>query len=120
MSNYKRFYNENYKYVFFTIVTYNRKPILLDNIELLRSAFKYALNKYPFEIYAICILKDHLHMILKLENNNDYSEIIRLMKYYFSIKVKSNSILPESKLRNERSASGKEDFGNIQYAMKQI
>ena len=99
MSNYKRFYNKNYKYVFFTIVTYNRKPILLDNIELLRSAFKYALNKYPFEIYAICILKDHLHMILKLENNNDYSEIIRLMKYYFSIKVKSNSILPESKLR---------------------
>ena len=44
MSNYKRFYNKNYKYVFFTIVTYNRKPILLDNIELLRSSFKKFVN----------------------------------------------------------------------------
>ena len=99
MSNYKRFYNEKYKYVFFTLVTYNRIPILINNIDILRQSFKYALNKYTFEIYSICILKDHLHMILKLENSKDYSEIIRLIKYYFSRKLNISEKLTESKLK---------------------
>ena len=85
MSNYKRFYNDNYKYVFFTLVTYNRKPLLIDNINILRSAFRYVILKYHFEIFAICILKDHLHLILKLENTKDYSEIIRLIKYILTL-----------------------------------
>ena len=84
MSNYKRFHNPSYKYVFFTIVTYNRNPILIENIELLRISFKYALSKYNFEVFAINVLKDHIHLLLKLNDNNDYSEIIRLIKYYFS------------------------------------
>mgnify|MGYP002869870396 CR=1 FL=1 len=99
MSNYRRFYNPNYKYVFFTIVTYNRIPILIENIELLRSAFKYALTKYNFEIYAINVLKDHMHLILKLDNNKDYSEIIRLVKYYFSSHIKTEVKIPENKIK---------------------
>ena len=84
MSNYIRFFNNNSKYVFFTIVTYYRKSILLENINLLRSAFKYALSKYDFEIFASVILKDHLHVILKIDNTRNYPEIIRLIKFYFS------------------------------------
>ena len=99
MSNYKRFYNDNYKYVFFTLVTYNRKPLLIDNINILRSAFRYVILKYHFEIFAICILKDHMHLILKLENTKDYSEIIRLIKYYFSRNIKTYSTLSSSKLK---------------------
>ena len=87
MSNYKRFYNDNYKYVFFTIVTYNRKSILIDNIDILRLSFKYVLTKYKFEIFAISVLNNHFHLILKLENNKEYSEIIRLLKYYFSTHI---------------------------------
>ena len=88
MPNYKRFYNDNYRYVFFTIVTNNRQPILIENIDILRSSFKYVLTKYQFDIYAISILKNHIHMILKLKNNNEYSVIIRLLKYYFSTHIK--------------------------------
>lgn len=99
MSNYKRFYNDNYKYVFFTIVTYNRKPLLIENIELLRNSFKYALQKYSFEIFACNILKDHIHIILKLNDNKDYSEIIRLIKYYFSIHINKISQPTESKVQ---------------------
>jgi len=87
MSNYRRFYNDNYKYVFFTLVTNMRHPILIENIDILRSSFIYVLNKFKFEIFAISVLKDHIHMILKLENNNEYSEIIRLIKYYFSTHI---------------------------------
>lgn len=99
MSNYKRFYNNNYQYVFFTIVTYNRIPILIENIDLLRNAFKYALSKYNFEIFACIVLHDHIHTILKLENSKDYSEIIRLIKYYFSRRLKITNNVSESKTR---------------------
>jgi len=99
MSNYKRFHNNDYKYVFFTLVTYNRIPILIDNIDVLRSSFEYVLKKYPFKIYAIAILKDHIHLILQLENNNDYSEVIRLIKYYFSIHINKQLKPSESKIK---------------------
>ena len=38
-------------------------------------------------------------MILKLENTKDYSEIIRLIKYYFSRNIKIFSTLSSSKLK---------------------
>ena len=99
MSNYKRFYNNNYNYVFFTIVTYNRQELLIDNIDLLRDSFKYVLNKFDFEIYACSVLKDHIHIILKLEKSKDYSEIIRLFKYYFSAKLPNNKTVSDSKIK---------------------
>ena len=99
MSNYVRFYNNNYKYVFFTIVTYNRNPILINNIDILRKSFKYALSKFKFEIFACNILKNHIHLILKLQNTKDYSEIIRIIKYYFSRNVKSENSISKSKLQ---------------------
>ena len=98
MPNYKRFYNNDYQYVFFTIVTYNRQEILIDNINLLKDAFRYVLSKFNFEIFACSILKNHLHLILKLENSRDYSEIIRLFKYYFSNKLPKSKELSKSKL----------------------
>lgn len=97
MSNYKRFYNNSYKYVFITIVTYNRAPILINNIELLRIAFKYAMSKCSFKILAASVLEDHLHTILELDEAKKYSEIIRLMKYYFSRHIQSNKSISVSK-----------------------
>ena len=49
MSNFKRYYKDK-NIVFITIVTYNRIPILIDNIEFLRLAFKYTLKKYQFQV----------------------------------------------------------------------
>ena len=84
MSNYKRFYNNSYKYIFITIVTHDRNEILIQNIDTLRKSFIYAKTKYSFDIFSCVILKDHFHMIIKLENNKDYSEIIRLIKQKIS------------------------------------
>ena len=99
MSNYRRFYNPNYQYIFITMVTYNRTPLLLNNIEILRSSFKFSMQRYNYEIYACCILKDHIHLILKLENNKNYSEIIRLTKYHFSRNIKQSTQPSASKLQ---------------------
>ena len=76
MSNYKRLFLNQYKYVFITIVTYNRNPILLENIEILKTSINNAHLKFNFDILAIAIMPEHLHMIIKLDNINDYPKII--------------------------------------------
>lgn len=71
-------------YVFLTVVTYQRRPILVDNIELLRTAFKQTMRNYDFDIYSSVILPDHMHLILKPANIEEYPKIIFSIKYYFS------------------------------------
>jgi len=74
---------------FFTLITHHRCHILceLENINLLRAAFRYVMKKYPFKIDAIIILPDHLHCLWTLpENDADFSTRWRLIKSYFSRK----------------------------------
>ena len=77
--NYRRAHIENSK-IFITIVTSRRRPILIENIDLLRNSFKQAKEKLKFEIDAIVILPDHLHMIIQPEDNKTYPEIIKRIK----------------------------------------
>ncbi len=80
---YKRVFIQN-SYVHLVVVTYNRKPILIKNISLLREAFKNAKQFFDFEIFAICVLPDHFHLILNPKDINEYPKIITAIKYYFS------------------------------------
>ena len=73
MSNYRRHYSFG-KITFITIVIYNRQPILPDNIELIRNAWKSV--KYPFKIHAGVVLKDHIHILIEPENTSDTPKII--------------------------------------------
>jgi len=82
MSNYKRIYLQNYSYVL-TVVTYERKPILIDNIGLLRDSFKRSKQKYKYHIDAIVILPDHFHMIITPKIAQEYSKIITYIKRSF-------------------------------------
>lgn len=70
---------------FFTVVTFNREPILVENIGKLREAFNIVMKDRPFVIDSHVILPDHLHMIWTLpEANADYPTRWRLIKQYFS------------------------------------
>jgi len=81
--NYKRLFIPN-SYIFITVCTYKRQNILIDNIEYLRKSFKYALCVFNFEIIAIVVNPDHLHMIIKTENINNYPKIIGIIKKHFT------------------------------------
>jgi putative transposase len=81
--NYKRIFLNGYSY-FLTIKTYQKNPILIKNIQLLRASFKESKSKYSFKIEAIVILPDHIHMIITPEKSEDYPHIIRTTKTYFS------------------------------------
>jgi len=73
--------------LFLTITTNNRRPILIDNIELLRESFNRAKHSYKFDIYASVILPDHMHLILIPEKIEEYPKIIFAIKYHFSRNV---------------------------------
>lgn len=89
MSNYKRYYLKDYSYIFITMVTYNRQKILIDNIDLLRQAFKKAKTIHPFDIIAICVMQDHIHMIIKEKELQNFSKIVSSIKKYFSYNLKT-------------------------------
>jgi putative transposase len=97
--NYKRLFIDN-TYLFITIVTNKRKKILIKNIDLLRKSFKECKKKYNFDIFSIVIIPDHLHMIIKPENINEYPQIIGLIKIYFT---KNSNIKYE--INNTREAN---------------
>ena len=81
--NYKRVFVPN-SYVHLIVVAYNRKDIFVENIELLRNSFKNAKQHFGFDIIAICVLPNHIHMILNPDNIKEYPKIITSIKYYFS------------------------------------
>jgi putative transposase len=83
MANYTRVFLDGFSY-FVTVVTHQRNPILIDNINLLREAFVKSKDKYEYTIDNIVILPDHFHMIITPKHAEDYSKIISFIKRYFS------------------------------------
>ena len=81
--NYKRVFVPN-SCVHLIVVAYNRKDIFVENIELLRASFKNAKQHFGFDIIAICVLPNHIHMILNPDNIKEYPKIITSIKYHFS------------------------------------
>ena len=100
MPNYLRYYIEN-SMVFITIVTYNRQPILLDNIEILRQSMKD--SRYNVQISAGVVLSEHRHILIKPKNIRELPKIIFSIKYRFSRNIGGIGIPPyDMKRKGER------------------
>ena len=84
--NYRRLFIPN-SFIFLTIVTSKRRPILINNIKLLRRALKKAVENYNCKIIAICVLPEHIHMIIKPYQINDYPYFVKQFKTYFSTNI---------------------------------
>jgi putative transposase len=86
MPNYRRVYCPGGTF-FFTLVTYDRHPILTDpiSLRLLRQAWSSESRSRPFYLEAICIIPDHLHFIMRLpEDDSNYSNRISAIKARFT------------------------------------
>jgi len=70
---------------FFTVTLADRTSrVLVDHIDLLRSALRAARQERPFAIDAVVILPDHLHAIFTLPpNDSDFSGRWRRIKGVF-------------------------------------
>ncbi len=74
---------------FFTVVTFDRKPIFADPraVELLRATVLGVQLRHPFEIEAEVFLPDHLHTLWTLpEGDADFSTRWMLVKSIFTRK----------------------------------
>ena len=102
--NYRRLFIPN-SIVFITFVTYERQEILISNIDLLKDSIKQTKQIFKFEIIAICILKNHIHLLIKPEDINTYPLIIKSIKRNFSTKFDTTQIenYTESKSRKNKN-----------------
>ncbi|OQK17959.1 transposase [Methyloprofundus sedimenti] len=99
---YRRFYQSGARY-FFTVVTAKREPLLIENIDRLRSAFRLCLLRYPFEIEAIVVLPDHLHTIWRLpEGDADFSKRWMVIKRKFSSGLPSTAVSQSKVKKREK------------------
>ncbi len=92
MPEYRRAYQNGGCY-FLTLVCKDRQPLFAhdQNVRLLKTAMRHVKVRHTFTIDAVCVLPDHLHLMLSLpENDADFSGRIRLIKHYVSIHLGSS------------------------------
>ncbi len=117
MSNYRRYFFNSLNPVFITFVTYDRRNILIPNIDIFRNCFRFAKSKYRFEIIAINVLQNHCHIIISPEQPNDIPKIIRTIKYYFSTNIPDkyicNNLSPSAIKRGEKGVWQRRYYDHI-------
>lgn len=84
--NYRRVFIQN-SIVFITMVTQDRKPILIEKINILKNSINKVKAYYNFEIIAYVVLKDHFHFLIQAEDITKYPKIIHSIKYNFKKNV---------------------------------
>jgi putative transposase len=116
MSNYRRSLTTGGIF-FFTVVTYRRRPFLIDSFfrKLLREAIADVRKTQPFSIDAWVLLPDHLYCIWTLPvDDNDYSKRWGRIKTTFSKQAKQRLYLSkwmnESKLKHGESTNWQRRF----------
>lgn len=107
--NYRRLFIPN-SIVFITVVTFERKEFLIQNIDLLRNAVKQTKQKYQFDIVAICVLSNHIHILIKTNNIKEYPVIIKNIKRNFSVDFDISQI-PDYFESESRKSKGEKVFG---------
>lgn len=82
MSKLKRYFEKGNRY-FVTVVTNQRKPILINNYNIFEKAITRIKKKHNFEIIAFVVIPDHFHMIINPLDDN-LSQIIHDIKLSFN------------------------------------
>jgi REP-associated tyrosine transposase len=122
MTTYRRNFIAGGTYFFTVNLADRRRSLLIDNIDRLRAAFRYARNRYPFTIDAIVVLPDHLHTMWTLpDRDSDFAVRWNLIKGSFSRGLPREELVSVSRLRSrergiwqrrywEHTIRGEDDF----------
>ena len=86
MAKIKRIYCKGHPY-FVTNVTYDRRPFILDNVDLLWEAVETIREKVDFDLIAWVILLDHFHFLIDIKNAN-ISKILQRIKLSYSVRFR--------------------------------
>lgn len=83
----KRIYCKGHPH-FITNMTYERRPIIIDNIDLLWEAVETILQKDDFGLMAWVILPDHFHFLIDVKKSN-ISKILQRIKLSYSVRLRN-------------------------------
>jgi len=83
MSILRRYHCEGNIY-FITNVIFQRKPVLIDNIDLLWTSFSAIKYKAGFDLIVWVILPDHFHVVINPQRNN-ISNVLQRIKMSFGV-----------------------------------
>ena len=96
---------------FFTVVTFNRQPILTTPVarEILHSAWVTIQDRFPFETEPVCLLPEYVHCICRSpEGDSNYSicwkEIKRLFTRDYWNQVRPGELLNKSHQKQREAA----------------
>ena len=102
MTAYRRAFQPGGCY-FFTLVTEQRRPLLIDNIDRLRRAFRVGIERRPLQIDAIVVLPDHLHTLWRLpEGDTDFSTRWIHIKRCFSAGLQAPRVSSSKRRKREK------------------
>jgi putative transposase len=88
MVRYRRNYVPGGTFFFTLTLDDRRSSALVDHVELLRAAFRKTRCERPFEVDAVVILPDHLHVVMTLPpGDSDFSDRWRRIKSSFTRSV---------------------------------
>ncbi|KAA1260205.1 Transposase IS200 like protein [Rubripirellula obstinata] len=107
MSDYRRYFVPG-SMIYLTVVTYGRRPILTTDHGrcFLRNAIKKIQRRFPFTLFATCLLPDHWHLIMQLPSGDaNYSVRIKRIKEEFTIKWRASG-LPEAEVTKAQRRKG--------------
>ena len=111
MTNYRRNFVLGGSYFFTVNLADRRLGLLVENIGLLRAAFRSVRERHPFTIDAAVVLPDHLHMIWTMPDRDaDFALRWRLIKSAFSHGLPSGEAVSGS-----RSAKGERGIWQRRY-----
>ncbi len=93
---------------FFTVTLADRRSsALVENIDLLRSAFRTTRRERPFSIDAVVVLPDHLHVIMTLPPDDaDFPGRWKRIKSLFTHRVVTRGVACERDQRGEYGQAG--------------
>ena len=107
MSHYRRYFVAGGTY-FFTVVTYDRRPILTSDFgrQMLRNAVEEIQQSHPFTLFANILLPDHWHLIMQLPRGDSrYSVRMKRIKESFTREWLAHG-LPEAQVTKAQLANG--------------
>jgi len=97
VTNYRRNFIPGGSFFFTVNLADRRSNLLIDRIDQLRSAIRYARTRHNCAIDAIVVLPDHLHTIWTLPpDDSDFAMRWRLIKTMFSRSVERRATLGKS------------------------